>query len=128
MSGKILLAWCTAAAVTFTAAAWLGHRMNDDSRQDAGQDEPVRITDSRVSYQHDSQVFTADYAVHNDQPHPVTYRIVFDFGNGTTRSVHKRVETRATTEGSVSVPYEKSYPGDEGTPSTVHISEITTTE
>ncbi|KOV58849.1 hypothetical protein ADK64_35465 [Streptomyces sp. MMG1121] len=117
-----------AAAVVFGAAAGLAHRMNADTQPDTGSPKSVKITDSGVRYEHGKQVFSADYAIHNDEEHTVTYTVVFDFENGTTQTVTRRIGPGMSVQGTVSTPFEKLRPSAEGTPSEVRVADVSTSE
>ncbi|MER8062746.1 MULTISPECIES: hypothetical protein [unclassified Streptomyces] len=128
MARRTVAGWILAAAVVLGAAAWLAHWINADSQSDAGSPESVKITDSGVRYEHGKQVFSADYAIHNSQEHSVTYTVVFDFENGTTRTVTRRIRPGVTVQGMVYTPFEKPRPSAEGTPTGVRVADISTSE
>ncbi|MEU5445467.1 hypothetical protein [Streptomyces griseofuscus] len=60
--------------------------------------------------------------------HAVTYTVVFDFENGTTRTVTRRIGPGVTVQGMVSTPFEKPRPSAEGTPTEVRVADISTSE
>ncbi|WKE68910.1 hypothetical protein [Streptomyces sp. WP-1] len=128
MAGRVVVGWIVAIAVVLGAVAWLAHRMNTDDQPATGSPEPVEITDSGVRYERGEQVFSADYAIRNDEGHAVTYTVVFDFENGTTRTVTRRVASGVSVRGTVDTPFEKSRPSAEGTPSEVRVADISTSE
>lgn len=125
---RTVVGWIVAAAVVFGAAAWLAHRMNAGTQPDTGSPESVKITDSGVRYEHGKQVFSADYAIHNDEGHAVTYTVVFDFENGTTQTVTRRIGPGVSVQGTISTPFEKPRPSADGTPSEVRVANVSTSE
>ena len=125
---RTVIVWFVAAVVVFAAAAWLAHRMNSGSQPHPGMPEPVKIPDPGVRYEHGKQVFSADYAIHNDEGHAVTYTVVFDFENGITQTVTRRVGPDAAVRGTVSTPFEKPRASADGTPSEVRVADISTSE
>ncbi|WP_327232309.1 hypothetical protein [Streptomyces murinus] len=128
MARRTVAGWILAAVVVLGAAAWYAHWINADSQPDTGSPESVKITDSGVRYEHGKQVFTADYAIHNSEEHAVTYTVVFDFENGTTRTVTRRIGPGVTVQGMVNTPFEKPRPSAEGTPTEVRVADISTSE
>ncbi|MGW5430152.1 hypothetical protein ACWET9_23490 [Streptomyces sp. NPDC004059] len=68
------------------------------------------------------------YAIHNDEGHAVTYTVVFDFENGTTQTVTRRIGPGVSVRGTISTPFEKPRPSADGTPSEVRVANVSTSE